>query len=112
MRIQGQFRQESNTSDTVDQTGSENSTGESVSVRIENPTMESEREVADGVRSEGVVADAGQHGGLVEVGHPLRPGRGYQQVDGELPHVPDRQRRLRPRNKMTKTWSLGIRRSC
>jgi hypothetical protein len=105
-----QYNQESNTGDTVHQTDSGHGTGESA--RIEHPTFESEREVTEGVRAEGVVACAGQHGGLVQVGHPLRPRGGYQQVYGELTHVADRQRRLRPRNRRTKSCSLGIRRSC
>ena len=73
-----------------------------MTTRIEHPTFESECEVADVVRAEGVVAGAGQHGGLVEVGHPPRPRRGYQKVYGELPHVANRQRWLQPGDSDTK----------
>jgi len=69
---------------------------------MEHRTFQSEREVAHGIGAEGVVAGTGQHGGLVEVGHPPRPRRGYQKVDGELAHVANRQRWLRPRDRKTK----------
>jgi hypothetical protein len=66
---------------------------------VREPTFEREREVADGVGAEGVVAGAGQHGGLVEVGHAPSLRRRYQQVHGELPHVAYRERGLRARGR-------------